>query len=632
MGIGSFFERRFIIVTSVRLVFFCFVILGLGLFLKAHALFAAPVLRVDAGLSKVDLSPYLEFLEERGKRLSIRQVSAPPLDKAFRPTKVINFGFDNKHPCWVRFKVNNTLDKPVACLLEIAFPFLDHIELYEPTEKGSFKLHKAGRALPFHLREIKHRNFLFHVKIPKGLTTFYVRIHTESAMYFPMTLWNEHVFWKADHEAQFVLGLYYGIMLVMALYNLFIFFSLRDRAYLFYVLYIVSFALYQMTANGLAYEYLWPGATWWNRNSTLFLAGVTMIWAIFFTKFFLSTRSAVPFLDRVLNWITLAAVALAALSLVISYGIMLKVTLIIVAFFVTFLLLSGFVCMRRGQRSARYYILAWTALLTGVMILILWNVGWLPSRFWSIYSIQFGSVLDVVLLSLALADRINELRTAREQALRAVMAERTRAQEQREEMVRELHDGIGAIATNIGLLAEKARLARPSGEVEKDLETISQLAKRGRTEIRSFMECLDEGDQRAGEFISDLRYLGSQLLSGNGISFALDDSGSSRDAKLSPFVRLNVMKVFQEALTNVQKHSGASRVEARIKVTDHDLELVITDNGCGFLNSSNNRGRGLNNMKKRAESMAGRLEIKEEGKGGEVRLHVPLFKGETKGI
>ncbi len=570
-------------------------------------------------------------MEERGKRFFIRQVSSPLLAKDFRPTKVINFGFDNKHPYWLRFKVKNPLEKPVGYLLEIAFPFLDYIELYEPTVKGSFKLHKAGRALPFHSREIKHRNFLFHVKIPKGLSTYYVRIETESAMYFPMILWNEHVFWKADHEAQFVLGLYYGIMLVMALYNLFIFFSLRDRAYLFYVFYILSFALYQMTANGLAYEYLWPGATWWNRNSTLFLAGVTMIWAIFFTKDFLSTRTSVPVLDRALNWITLAAVALAALSLVISYGIMLKVTLVIVAFFVMFLLLSGFVCMRRGQRSARFYILAWSALLTGVMILILWNVGWLPSRFWSIYSIQFGSVLDVVLLSLALADRINELRTAREQALRAVMAERTRAQEQREEMVRELHDGIGAIATNIGLLAEKARLAMPSGEVEKDLETISQLAKRGRTEIRFFMECLDEGDQRAGEFISDLRYLGSQLLSGNGVSFALDDSGSSRDVKLSPFVRLNVMKVFQEALTNVQKHSWASRVEARIKVTDHDLELVIRDNGCGFLNSNNNRGRGLNNMKKRAESMGGRLEIKAEDVGCEVRLRVPLLKGEAKG-
>jgi len=601
--------------------------------LEAHALFAAPILKVDEGLSRVDLSPYLEFLEERGKRLSILEVSSPSLAKDFRYAKsIINFGFENKYPFWLRFQVKNPLDRSIPRLLEIAFPFLDHIELYEPTGKGSFRLHRAGRALPFHLREIKHRNFLFHVDIPKGLSTYFVRIETESAMYFPINLWKEHVFWKADHEAQFVLGLYYGIMLVMALYNLFIFFSLRDRAYLFYVFYIVSFALYQMTANGLAYEYLWPDATWWNRNSTLVLAGVTMIWAIFFTKYFLSTRTAAPFLDKVLNMTILASVALATLSLFISYGIMLKVTMVIVAFFVMFLLLSGFVCMRRGQRSARYYILAWTALLTGVIILILWNVGWLPSRFWSIYSIQFGSVLDVVLLSLALADRINELRTAREQALRAVMAERTRVQEQREEMVRELHDGIGAIATNIGLLAEKARLARPSGEVTKDLETISRLAERGRTEIRSFMECLDEGDQKAGEFISDLRYLGSQLMSGNGISFALDDSGSERDLKLSPFVRLNVMKVFQEALTNVQKHAGASKVEARIKITDQGLDLVIRDNGCGILNSSKNKGRGLGNMKKRAKSMGGRLEIGEEGMGAEIRLRVPLFKGETKGI
>lgn len=592
----------------------------------SNSLLAITYLDIKKESQKINLSPYLEYLEEGSKSLSIKDISSWRYKNKFKRVKDVNFGFARR-PFWVRFSLRNSSKRPLKRLLEIGFPFLDHIELYEPDGKGSFNIYRTGRATPFYTREIKHRNFLFRIKIPSGSSSYFVRIDTESAMYFPMTLWTEETFWKSDHEAQFALGLYYGIMLVMALYNLFIFISLRDRAYLFYVIYIVSFALYQMTANGLAYEYLWPNWVWWNRNSTLFLAGVAMIWATFFTKDFLLTQRSVPFLDRVLNWIVILAIILSFFSLIISYGIMLKITLFVAAIFVTFLLLSGLICLKRGQKSARFYIMAWFALLSGVMILILWNIGWLPSRFWSIYSIQFGSVMDVVLLSLALADRINELRNARESALRQVMEERARAHEQREEMVRELHDGIGAIATNISLLAQRVKLKSPSYEVEEDLETISQLATRGRMEISSFMECLDEGDQEAKEFINDLRYLGNQLLSGNGIAFSLKDMDSEKDIRLSPFLRLNVTKIFQEAITNCLKHSEASSVKVKIEIKKEGLFLSISDNGKGInlvRGEALLKGRGLSNMRKRVKRLGGTIEIKNQ-EGSEIILKVPIL-------
>ena len=570
------------------------------------------------------MTPFLEYLPEKNGVLGIDQVASKDLAKVFKPVRSPNHGFVDC-PYWLRFSIENGEHNLLKRLLEIGFPFLDYITLYEPQADGSFIRHSTGRAMPFETRRIKHSLFLFNINILPGTHTYYVRIKTESAMYFPMILWEEHALWKADHESQFILGLYYGIMVVMALYNLFIFFSLRDRAYLFYVLYITCFILYQMTSNGLAYEYLWPKATWWNRHSTIFLAGTAMIWAIFFTKDFLSTPKVAPVLDRMMNIIAIFSGVLVVLSLMLSYGLMLKVTLAAVSVFVALMILTGVVCLMRGQRSARFYLMAWLAMLTGVMVLILWNVDLLPTGFFSIYSIQIGSVMDVVLLSLALADRINELRLAREEAMKEAMAQRVRAERQREAMVRELHDGIGAISTNISILAEKARLFGAPKEVDTDLATISDLARQGRMEIATFMDCLDEGDQEATAFIAELRFLANQILVSNGISFDFDPQNIKGDVLLSPFVRINIMKIFQEALTNIVKHSKATKTHVKISVDSSQLCLIIKDNGRGLYREQDRAGggRGISNMKKRANSLGGHVIMVDEH-GVKVRVEVPL--------
>jgi len=617
-------ERRLAIESSSKTVFVPLILL----FLFPLTAFAGPAVTLDANTTRIDLSPFLDYVKETGNRLTIHQITSRAFSSRFRPIGTVNHSFvDSAY--WLRFSLQNQTGKNLHPLLEIGFPFLDHIELYEPVDRDNFKKCLTGRALPFDSRQIKHRNFLFRLEVKPGISTYYVRIKTESAMYFPMTLWQERFFWKKDHDCQFALGFYYGIIAVMALYNLFIYFSLRDRAYLFYVIYISCFAIYQMTANGLAYEYLWPEAAWWNRHATIFFAGTAQFWAVLFTKDFLGTQKTAPLLDKILNWIAGASLALVFFSLFISYGIMLKITLLLVAIFVTFMLLTGFVCWRMGQHSARFYLLAWVALLGGIMILILWNVGWLPSSFFTINAIQFGSVLDVVLLSLALADRINELRSAREQALESAMAERLRAEKQREAMVRELHDGIGGIATNISILAEKARLHIKSQEIDEDLKAISTLARQGRKEIGSFMDCLDEGEQPLGAFIAELRYLGNQILQPNHIEFILRWEIYDEKITLGPFVRLNLQKIFGEALTNVVKHANASKVEAAVRVTKDGLCLEIRDNGKGFstLQTSKLLGRGISNMKKRARSLGGTLKIN-GADGIYIELEIPL-SGQT---
>ena len=577
---------------------------------------------------KVDLTPCLKYLPEDQKRFGIKEVMG--LDKEFRQVCSPNFGFVD-HPYWLRLAIKNIEKTRLLRLLEIQFPFLDKVELYMPDRSGSFRVQTNGRDIPFSKRHIKCRNILFPLTLIPGENRFYLRIETESAMFFPAILWQEQYFWQKEKRANFALGIYYGIMAAMALYNLFIFFSLKDRAYLYYVLYIISFGLYQMTSNGLAYEYLWPDAVWWNRHSTIFFAGCAAAFAALFSQRFLNTKQVSHILHKALWAMCLVSVLLAISSFFVSYGITVKVALALAAVFVGLMLFSGILSLKRGQRSARFYLLAWIFLLTGIAILILRNIGLLPPSFFVLYAIQIGSILDVLLLSFALADRINELRVLRETALRQVIKERKKSQRQRETMIRELHDGIGAIATNISVLAQKARIFKPSKEVDQDLVLISELAQRGREEIQNFMQCLDQGDIDLETLVAELRYWGNQLMDANGIEFFFKYiHGPQKSVKFSPFETIHILKIYQEALTNVIKHSGASRVEVELGIEGKTFFMSVKDNGQGKKmtmgedpNEGRVLGRGIRNMKKRAEDLNGSLEIK-AGNGVEVRVLIPV--------
>jgi len=613
---------------------FLFIILAGGVLSLAFALEclgSCNVLELDplsektGKIEKIDLSGYFYYLREpRGRRLSIEDVSSPAFSKRFMPVPKNNFGFVSD-VFWLRLTVENGAQSVQKRFLEIDFPFLDRIEFYEPLHQG-YRLHLTGRRFPFDTREIKHRDFVFTCNVPSGVHEFFIRIETESAMFFPSTLWLPRAFWEKEEDAQFAFGMYYGILAVMAIFNFFVFISLKDASYFYYVLYILFFGLYQMTANGLAYEYLWPQAVWWNRHSTILFASMAMISAVLFAKNFLKSSQVMPRLDRLMTCFVLAVLVLAGLSLFVSYKIMVQVAVFFGAIFILLLMSAGFVGLRNGQRSARYFIMAWSMVLIGIGILILRNIGLLGANFFVLYAIQFGSVLDVVLLSFALADRINELRRDRELAFRQIMAHKQQIETQREAMIRELHDGIGALTSNISLLAAKAAEIVGKGEIRKELTTIGELARQGRAEIDSFMQCLDEGEQSPEALQAELRYLGNRLVTPHGISFVMNSRLNPREGDdINPFVWLSVLKIYQEALTNVVKHSGASKVEVELIISDGRLKLDIRDDGVGISKKQPNGplGRGLKNMKKRAAILGGKLTITYEN-GTYIRLEVPL--------
>ncbi|MDM8537525.1 7TM diverse intracellular signaling domain-containing protein, partial [Desulfobacterales bacterium HSG17] len=199
--------------------------------------------------------------------------------------------------------------------------------------------------------------------------------------------------------------------------------SVKDKNYLFYIFYISSYILFQISLNGIAYEYLWPDYPSWGNKAVPFFMGLTGLLAGLFAKSFLLTKKYTPVLDKFLVAIMAVSGLVAFSSLLINYSAVIKMAAISNICEALLIFFIAVTCLMRGNRTARFFLTAWCVFIFGVIFLALKNFGFLPANLLTDYSVQIGSAMEVILLALALADRINierkEKDLARQDALKA---------------------------------------------------------------------------------------------------------------------------------------------------------------------------------------------------------------------
>ncbi|RHX79229.1 7TM diverse intracellular signaling domain-containing protein [Leptospira yasudae] len=372
-------------------------------------------LLLDSGFQKSNLIGYVERYEDDHASLKPADLSNKEL--VFQKVSKVNLGYsDSAH--WLRFNVKNAEKNSKLVLYELAYPLIDSIEVFvKNLDTGEVQTLSSGDKLPFGTREIRHQNFIFPVRLaPQTEYRFLVRILTESSVQFPMALWSANEFSNHIVDEQKTFGLYYGIMIAMMAYNFFLFIGTRDRSYLFYVLFLTGYVLFQACLNGLAFQYLWPDSIWWANSSLPFFMFFGGGWGAQFSREFLRMKSYHPLLDRILLSYFFLGMISSVLTLGLNFSIGIKLAIAYVFLMVVLLISSGLVSIFKGYRAARFYLSAWIFLLLGIVTYILKTLTLFPSNFVTEYSIQFGSSFEVLLLSLALADRINILKKEKEEA------------------------------------------------------------------------------------------------------------------------------------------------------------------------------------------------------------------------
>lgn len=351
----------------------------------------------------------VDWLEDASRQLRIEQVADAERSAGFIATdpEFASFGL-SRSAYWLRITVPPG-DQPLV--LEVATPYLDKLDFHRPRSGGGYELVATGDHRPFATREIDYHHPAFRLATSaRAESVHYLRVENAGALQIPLRFRTADEFRQAAIDEHFVFGMFYGLALVMVAYNLFLYLGIRDRAYLSYVIYVSLFTLFVLARNGFAFQWLWPQSPWLGNNSHYLLVAAAVAAATQFTRDFLDTAVRTPRLDLALRLAAAFGLTVVAASLAgWQRGAVLLVQLHSLAAIGTGVA-AAVVALRAGYAPARYYLIAFAAIMATALFSVARNLGLFPANFLSTYGVQVGSALEIVLLALGLADRINLLK------------------------------------------------------------------------------------------------------------------------------------------------------------------------------------------------------------------------------
>ena len=388
-------------------------LLGGWLLLAGQVWAAQPVLDVThVDREPVSLTAYFAVLEDPSAALTLADVSRPEFAERFKSGQVsgqaLGFSF-TRSAIWLRLHLKNPGDQPVTHVLEITYTLLAHVDLYQPGEQG-YQGIAAGYARARPAQSLPSRFIALPVSLPAGADQMvYLRVQTPNSVNIPARLWTTaafHAHEPADHALQ---ALYFGVVLALVFYNLALYIALRDINYLLYVIVSLGVALGLATFTGLGSQFVWGLAPYWTKIGVNVPTALATVVLLFLARRMLVTRESVPRLDR---WLRGFIAANAVFSVLLFFWFEAVNPTFVVLSLVTALLIwvTGVVCAMKRQRSAYYFVAAFSVLLLANVLTHLRNLGLAPTNFFTSDGLQVGSVLEMLLLSLALADRFNVLR------------------------------------------------------------------------------------------------------------------------------------------------------------------------------------------------------------------------------
>lgn len=385
-----------------------------------------------------DLSPWLDWVEEGHSPLGVPFPFTADAERKFQPVVGAkeSLGF-RAPPVWFRLRVTNTADVPARGVLELGC-MPNVAELYRQDGSHLALLSRSGTNLAFDQRPVQETWIAFRIVIDAlRTTTFFLRVQSNEAILARANLWSEPAFARLTASRSLVQGLYFGLLIVMIVYNGFIYVSTRERTYLLYVLFETAMFLYQAALDKVAFQYLWPHAPAWAQSSEQIFASLTILAAIRFTLAFLDLRRYAPRLARALRVMSVAAALLAALSALTTHPLFPDT---MGAFFIGCLLTiaaASVRAVRNYQPNARFFLLGWTPLLCGSVLAVFEGLGlvFIEADFLPFLAFKVGSAAEATILALALANRINLMRREREQAHSELLATRTAQSTQLEQHV-----------------------------------------------------------------------------------------------------------------------------------------------------------------------------------------------------
>lgn len=377
---------------------------------------APPPAALDPGTESMSLTPYLSHFHDKSAGDSPDNAWQRLARGDFEPVPdgKTAFGFQ-RGAYWFHARlVNRNPDEPHWMLVQ-RFALIDRIDIYVRYPDGRTVHQASGDHLPFSARSISYRHPNFRIDLPPGQTVdVLVRTQSESSMQVPLDLYTPAAFTSLSRDAQFVMGVYYGILLALFVYNLVLWLTLRDASYFWYLFHISAFGLVLFTLNGFSFEYLWPRNPWLANVAVPLSICFAIIGMQQFARTFLELPKRFPRGNIVSFAFIGFCIALGVASLWLPYSASTPWATRAVIVSVLWTVTAAIVVLRRGYMPARLFLVAWALFLAGTAMIAALAFGLLPKNIITEYGVQIGSALEMLLLSIALSYRYASLRNENE--------------------------------------------------------------------------------------------------------------------------------------------------------------------------------------------------------------------------
>jgi len=399
------------------------ILVVLAALLTALSLHAEPV-RLDSAHQRILLGEHGSIFIDSTQSATIDHLRSPEGARLFHQSNepIPNYLIADRI-YWFRFEVvQATSELPWS--LSVNNPSLKRIDVYLIDSGGASSHFVLGTTVPYSHRIYKSRFFSLPLELKQDVHyTLYLRIDGgDLGHFFPIYFESLPNLSKRMADDSLFYGIYTGLMLFMTVLSCFFLFSTRDTTYFYYALSVLSAWILNLTIDGVTFQYLFT-----DRSAPItygYLIGIVFYQTsgILFARSYLATSTFVPKLDKVFIAFIGLAVVLPFISLFDIYS---AVNATVVTTFLLYFLMifAAVMAMRRKHRPAGFFVVALLVNLGGAVAITLYYHGQLS--FAAAYAGIMGTALQVIILSLGLADQLKVTRREKEEVQRQALEEQT---------------------------------------------------------------------------------------------------------------------------------------------------------------------------------------------------------------
>jgi signal transduction histidine kinase len=564
------------------------------------------------------------YFESSDKDLTVEAVCKLYAQQKFKPvnSSVLNGGIPKKY-YWFHFKVINPTQQKIPFIIDAKSPRINSIALYTLKNGAVVQQNISGDLLPFRKRPIIDKSFAFPAALaPADSLDFLLFVNqVGNSFYLPITISPVNVFNHFTYSDYLLNGITFGILLFVSLLSLIFFINTKHFIYLYYSLYIISSVLWVLSYFGLGFQYLWPNVPRINSIASPLLASVNILLTLQICQLLLQIKKRTQNLFTVITSCKIILLVTGLFPVVVNLDThdyafnhtYLIIFLGVIISSIIVLFYSVLFYTIKGSQEAFFYLIASIFKISSMFNLALMELGITPAISNLEMLLQCGLIVELTLLSYALAKRYKGLKIKSYNAI-------LKAQEtERHNLAQEMHDNISntlaGIKFQLHYIIKQAEKGN-TGNIENDLAEIYDVLDTVQSDTRNISHNLmpenihaNSLGQLASSYMNNItKRSNSDENPGNIPQFSF--STNEKKNVFMPDTSLQIFRIIQELITNAIKHSRATRATLIITYEKRYLEIIVEDNGIGINGRQNKEGLGLRNIRSRIELLNGNMEIK----------------------